>query len=258
MTEPYGITPDWASIGLDPATLPDHVGWKLTRPSGRGFSDDPHDYYAAWRRGTLLPVLADEEPVARRKPYWAGNHVWAHDKPAKVAPEVPYSFWLFSAEGTPANDRAGNHVWNYRVLRHVPAHWYLGPLGRTVAALLERLRTASRDDVAAMETMYERAWPANGFDPAWSEGRRLATDLGMDSYTRLIRIADATFVSRARTFGIRTPEGNDACKTAGFAAAGLALTPVDPDLATRLLRPMKLALGNISTWPVPGWASDVS
>ncbi|MFI1381812.1 hypothetical protein [Embleya sp. NPDC020886] len=69
MTDPYEITPDWAAIGLRPATLPDHIGWQLTRPSGRGVGDDPHDYYAAWRRGTLLPVLADGEPAVRRKPY---------------------------------------------------------------------------------------------------------------------------------------------------------------------------------------------
>ncbi|MFI1381813.1 hypothetical protein [Embleya sp. NPDC020886] len=184
--------------------------------------------------------------------------MWAHDKRAKVVPEVPFSFWLLSAEGALANDRAGNHVWHYRVLRRVPAHWYLGPLGRTFAALLERLRSASKEDITAMETMYERTWPADGFDPAWSEGRQLATDLGIEAYTRLIRIADTTFVSRARTLGVRAPERSDACKTAGFAAAGLTLTLADPGLATRLLRPMKLALGNVSTWPVPAWANDVS
>ncbi|MFI1577603.1 hypothetical protein [Embleya sp. NPDC020630] len=258
MTESYGITPDWASLGLNPAALPEHLGWKVTLPSGRGFSDDPYDYYAAWLRGTPVPVLANGKPEVRRKPYCAGKHVWAHGKYAKDVPEIPYSFWLVSAEGTPTTDRPGNHIWHYRVLRRVPAHWYLGPTGETIAALLERLRTASRDDIAAMDRMYERAWPTNGYDPAWSEGLQLAADLGMTSYNRLIRIADSTFISRARTLGIRTPGERDAYKTAGFAAAGLALNRAAPELASRLLRPMKLALGDVTTWPVPAWANDVS
>lgn len=258
MVESYGIIPDWTSIGLDPALLPDHIGWKLTLPSGRGFAGDPHDYYAAWRRGIPLPVLADGEPVVRRKPHWAGTHVWAHGKHAKVVPEVPYSFWLLAAEGTPVNDRVGNQVWHYHVLRRVPAHWYLGPLGPTVAALLERLRTASKEDIRAMETMYERAWPTDTYDPAWPDGLKLAADLGMESLTRLVRITDETFASRPQAHGFRVPSYSDASKTAVFAAAGVTLSRVDPDLSARLLRPMNLALGDVFTWPVPTWALDIS
>ncbi|MCF3136902.1 hypothetical protein [Streptomyces olivochromogenes] len=53
---------------MDPNRLPADWGWKVTRPSGRGFNDDPVDYAAALRdRRRILIEETPGVPLRRRK-----------------------------------------------------------------------------------------------------------------------------------------------------------------------------------------------
>ncbi|MFD9007584.1 hypothetical protein [Streptomyces sp. NPDC059552] len=106
-----------------------------------------------------------------------------------------------------------------------------------------------------MRRAYDQAWPTEREDPAWYEARDLAqsADRAFLKNT-LIRHAETALSSAARTAGKKIRSYSDEQKTVAFAGAALAIADIDPELAHRLLGPLRLALGDPYAYPVPSWA----
>lgn len=105
---------------------------------------------------------------------------------------------------------------------------------------------------------YNKAWPTDREDPAWYEAQDLATTANRAQLKNaLIKHAKAALARTARTHGKRVRDFSDEQKTVCFAAAALAIEDLSPSLAHRLLGPLRLALGDAHTYPVPSWADSV-
>lgn len=61
----------------------------------------------------------------------------------------------------------------------------------------------------------------------------------------------------ARSHGKRMQDFSDEQKAVCFAAAALAIEDLSSSLAYRLLGPLRLALGDVHTYPVPSWADSL-
>ncbi|MEU2026691.1 hypothetical protein ABZ565_31725 [Streptomyces sp. NPDC016469] len=129
----------------------------------------------------------------------------------------------------------------------VPAWWALGPQGRTAAALLTRLEKLTWDEVLTLRRSYNKAWPTDREDPAWYEAQELARTTGRATLKNaLIKHTQAALDQAARTHGKRVRDFSD-----------LAIEDLSPSLAHRLLGPLRLALGDAHTYPVPLWADSL-
>ncbi|MFE9498778.1 hypothetical protein [Streptomyces collinus] len=108
---------------------------------------------------------------------------------------------------------------------------------------------------AAPTTRHE---PADREDPAWYEAQDLATATDRAQLRNaLIEHAEAALARAARVHGKRVRDFSDEQKTVCFAAAALAIEDLSPGLAHRLLGPLRLALGDVYTYPVPSWADSL-
>ncbi|MDF9808986.1 hypothetical protein M2436_007533 [Streptomyces sp. HB372] len=249
---------DWTVPRVDPMRLPAGWGWKVTRPSGRGFDDDPADYAASLRNRSSIPI--EEAPgvlLRRRKQPW--HRAAAHASGSNYLPfttEVPFGLWIFTL--VPYDEERSGRTWGQRIWFRVPAWWALGPQGRTMAALLTRLEKLTWDEVLTLRRSYNQAWPTDRDDPAWYEAQDLARATDRATLKNaLIKHAEAALSRTARIHGKRVGNFSDEQKTVCFAATALAIEDLSPSLAHRLLGPLRLALGDVHTYPVPTWADSL-
>ncbi|MFD8262132.1 hypothetical protein ACFV19_25125 [Streptomyces griseoluteus] len=250
---------DWTAAQVDPNRLPAEWGWKVTRPSGRGFEDDPVDYAAALRdRSSILIEETPGVPLRRRKQPW--HRAAPHASGANYLPfttEIPFGLWIVSLVPNNDEERSGR-TWGQRIWSRVPAWWALGPQGRTAAALLARLEKLTWNEILTLRHSYNKAWPTDREDPAWYEAQALATTANRAQLKNvLIKHTEATLTRAARTHGKRVRDFSDEQKTVCFAAAALAIEDLSPSLAHRLLGPLRLALGDVHTYAVPSWTDSV-
>lgn len=250
---------DWTVAGVDQRCLPADWGWKVTRPSGRGFDDDPVDYAASLRdRRTILIEEAPGIPLRRRKQPW--HRAAPHASGADYLPfttEIPFGLWIFTLVPNDDEERSGR-TWSQRIWSRVPAWWALGPQGLEAAALLARLNKLTWDEVLTLRRSYNRAWPTDREDPAWYEAQDLATTANRAQLKNaLIKYTETALGRIARAHGKRVRDFSDEQKAVCFAAAALAIEDLSPSLAHRLLGPLRLALGDVHAYPVPGWADSV-
>ncbi|WP_343244121.1 hypothetical protein [Streptomyces sp. SID7958] len=250
---------DWTAAGVDPNRLLAGWGWKVTRPSGRGFDDDPVDYAACLRdgRGVLIeetpsvPLRRRKQPSPRAAPHASGADY------LPFTAEVPFGLWIFTLVPGDDEERSGR-TWSQKIRFRVPAWWALGPQGHTAAALLTRLNKLTWDEILTLRRSYNKAWPTDREDPAWYEAQDLATTANRTQLKNaLIKHTKAALAQTARTHGKRVRDFSDEQKTVCFAAAALAIEDLSPSLAHRLLGPLRLALGDVHTYPVPAWADSV-
>ncbi|RSM79423.1 hypothetical protein DMH25_47270 [Streptomyces sp. WAC 01325] len=244
---------------MDPNHLPADWGWKVTRPSGRGFEDDPVDYAACLRDGRSIPLEETPGvPLRRRKQPW--HRAAPHASGADYLPftsEVPFGLWIITLAPNDDEERSGR-TWGQRIWFRVPAWWALGPQGRTAAALLARLQNLTWDEVLTLRRSYNRAWPADSEDPAWYDAQDLATTTHRATLKNaLIKHTETTLTRAARSHGKRIRDFSDEQKAVCFAAAALAIEDLSPHLTHRLLGPLRLALGDVHTYPVPSWADSL-
>lgn len=243
-------------MGVCAADLPGNWGWKLTRPSGRGLGEDAVDYAAALRDGLTVPV--EESPgvlLRRRKQPWFRAAPYATGSAyLPFVTEFPFGLWVVTLVPAGEEARAGRN-WHQKIWRRVPAWWALGPQGRAAAALISRLERATWQEILALRHCYDKAWPPDVEDPAWYEARDLAASSGRATLrSALIAHADNALARAARSHGKTIEDFSDEAKSAAFAACALAVEDISPGLARRLLGPLRLALGDVHTWPVPSWA----
>ncbi|MGW2689525.1 hypothetical protein ACWC6I_40990 [Streptomyces sp. NPDC001414] len=247
---------DWTAAGTPRAHLPADWGWKVTRPSGRGFSDDSVDYAAALRdRRDILIEESPGVPLRRRKQPW--HRAAPHGSGSSYLPfitEIPFGLWVFSLTPNDDEERSGR-TWNQRIWFRVPAWWALGPQGRAAAALLDRVEKLTWAEVLTLRRCYDKAWPSDHDDPAWYEAHDLTAATGRAHLKNvLIKHAETALGRAARSHGKRVRDFSDEQKSVCFAAVALAIEDLSPSLAHRLLGPLRLALGDIRTYPVPPWA----
>ncbi|WP_086692999.1 hypothetical protein [Streptomyces recifensis] len=244
---------------MDPHQLPTDWGWKVTRPSGRGFEDDPVDYAAALRhRRTVLIEETPGVPLRRRKQPW--HRAAPHASSAAHLPftsEIPFGLWIMSLVPNDDEEPSGR-TWSQRIWFRVPAWWALGPQGRKAAALIARLEKLTWDEILTLRRSYDKAWPTDREDPAWYEARDLArtTDRAVLK-NALIHHTEAALGRAARSQGKRIGNFSDEQKSVCFAAAALAIEDLSPSLAHRLLGPLRLTLGDVKAYEVPSWADSL-
>ncbi|MGV9884906.1 hypothetical protein [Streptomyces sp. NPDC003006] len=244
---------------MDPNRLPAGWGWKVTRPSGRGFEDDPVDYAACMRDGRS--ILIEETPgVPLRRPKQPWHRAAPHASGANYLPfttEIPFGLWIVSLVPNNDEERAGQ-TWNQHIRCRVPAWWALGPQGRTAAALLTRLDKLSWDEVLTLRRSYNKAWPTDHDDSVWYEAQDLARTADRATLKNaLIKHTETALDRTARAHGKRVRDFSEEQKTVCFAAAALAIEDLSPGLAHRLLGPLRLALGDVPSYPVPAWADNL-
>ncbi|MFB7397697.1 hypothetical protein [Streptomyces sp. NPDC056191] len=248
---------DWTVAKVDPNCLPADWGWKVTRPSGRGFDDDPVDYGASLRdHRSILIKEAPGVPLRRRKQPW--HRAAPHATGASYLPlttETPFGLWIFTLVPSDDEERSGR-TWGQAIWSRVPAWWALGPQGRTAAALIARVEKLTWDEVLTLRRSYDKAWPTDREDPAWYEAQDLAATTGRAQLKNvLIKHTEAALHRTARVHGKRVRDFSDEQKSVCFAATALAIEDLSPDLAQRLLSPLHLALGDVHTYPDPPWAT---
>lgn len=114
------------------------------------------------------------------------------------------------------------------------------------------------DEVLALRCSYNKSWPTDREDPAWYEAQDLATTADRATLKNaLIRHTETTLDRTALSHGKRVRDYSDEQKTVGFAAANLAIEDLSPSLAHRLLGPLRLALSDVHTYPIPSWADTM-
>ncbi|MDT0438675.1 MULTISPECIES: hypothetical protein [Streptomyces] len=217
------------------------------------------DYAALLRAGAT--VVVEESPgveLRRRKQPWHRAAPYAAG--ASYLPftaELPFGLWVFHLVPGEDETRAGR-TWHQRICFRVPAWWALGPQGRTAAALVSRVEQATWQDVLALRRSYEKAWPTDREDSAWYDARDLAADRDRGLLKNvLIKHTEQALSRTAQRHGKRVRGFSDEQKSVTFAAVALAIADLSPDLAQRLLGPLRLALGDVHTWSVPLWATTV-
>lgn len=250
---------DWTVARVDQNRLLADWGWKVTRPSGRGFDDDPVDYAASLRdHRRILIEETPSVPLRRRKQPW--HRAAPHASGANYLPfttEIPFGLWIFTLVPNDDQDRSGR-TWSQRIWLRAPAWWALGPQGLTAAALLTRLEKLTWDEVLTLRRSYNKAWPADREDPAWYEAQDLARTADRATLKNaLIKHMQAALDRAARIHGKRVRDFSDEQKAVCFAATALAIEDLSPGLAHRLLGPLRLALGDVHTCLVPSWADSV-
>ncbi|MFI5681919.1 hypothetical protein [Streptomyces cellulosae] len=100
--------------------------------------------------------------------------------------------------------------------------------------------------------------PARPHRVAWYEAQDLARTADLATLKNaLIKHTEAALDRAARIYGKRVRDFSDEQKTVCFAAAALAIEDLSPSLAHRLLGPLRLALGDVYTYPVPSWADSL-
>ncbi|WP_405407150.1 hypothetical protein [Streptomyces decoyicus] len=231
----------------------------MTRPSGLGFGDDLVDYAAALR--DRRSIVVEESPgvaLRRRKQPWHRAAPYASGAtylPFTTA--IPFGLWIISLTPGDDEERSGR-TWGQTIWFRVPAWWALGPQGRTAAALLARLEKLTWEEVLALRRSYNKAWPTDREDPAWYEARDLAATTNRAQLKNLlIKRTEAALDRAARTHGKRVRDFSDEQKSVCFAAVALAVEDLSPSLAHRLFGPLRYALGDVHTYPVPSWADSL-
>ena len=166
------------------------VFYKATRPDGTDFYTGTVDYAAALASGEPLPELPGD--VAFPGPGW--YHL------ATVPTECVGMGWpcrLFEVQpvGSVHTDTGHPHkigTTSVRVLREVDAHLALGPQGEQVAALIERCRSLTGDDLdrlyAARVATQDTARIAVRI-AAWDAARDFAWDTARDTARDAARVA---------------------------------------------------------------------
>jgi hypothetical protein len=171
--------------------------------------------------------------------------------------EIPFGLWIFTLALNDDEERS-ERTWSQRIWFRVPAWWALGPQGRIAAALLTRLDKLTWDEILTLRRSYNEAWPTDREDPAWYEAQDLATTANRAQLRNaLIKHTEVALARAARTHGKRVRDFSDEQKTVCFAAAALAIEDLSSSLAHRLLGPLRLALGDAHTYPVPSWVDSV-
>lgn len=177
--------------------------------------------------------------------------------PFHFTADIPFGLWIISLTPGDDEERSGR-TWGQTIWFRVPEWWALGPQGRTAAALLARLEKLTWEEVLALRRSYNKAWPTDREDPAWYEARDLAATTNRAQLKNLlIKHTEAALDRAARTHGKRVRDFSDEQKSVCFAAVALAVEDLSPSLAHRLFGPLRYALGDVHTYPVPSWADSL-
>ncbi|MEU6688346.1 hypothetical protein [Streptomyces sp. NPDC046832] len=119
-----GLGEDWTAARVDPNRLPANWGWKVTRPSGHGFEDDPVDYAACLRdQRSILIEEPPGVPLRRRKQPWhraAPQATGADYLP--LTTEIPFRLWIISFFPNNDEDPAGR-TWSQCIWCRVGGRW---------------------------------------------------------------------------------------------------------------------------------------
>ena len=127
--------------------------------------------------------------------------------------------------GTLPSKRAS---WQWRVVAEIDAHQALGPQGREVAAIIDRVRMLTTDELRQLDAAWAAAWAA-ARDAAWAAAWDAVRDAALDAVRDAVR--DAAL---------------DAVRDAAWAAALATLvrdliTPKQYDL---LIAPWRTVIGD--------------
>ena len=158
------------------------VYYKATRPDGADFYTGTVNYAAALASGEPLPELSGDGEFPG--PGW--YHL-ATVPTACVGMSWPCKLYEVEPVGSVHTDTGHPHkigTTSVRVLREVDAHLALGPQGEHVAALIERCRSLTGDD---LDRLYA-AWVATQDTAriavriaAWDAARVAALDAALDA-----------------------------------------------------------------------------
>ena len=155
------------------------VFYKATRSDGTDFYTGLVNYAAALTSGEPLPELSGDGEFPGRG--------WYHL--ATVPTECVGMSWpckLYEVEpvGSVHTDTGHPHkigTTSVRVLREVDAHLALGPQGEHVAALIERCRSLTGDDLDRLYAAWAAAWGAAWGDAAWDAALDAARVAALDA-----------------------------------------------------------------------------
>ena len=191
------------------------VYYKATRPDGADFYTGTVNYAAALASGEPLPELSGDGEFP--------GPGWYHL--ATVPTECVGMSWpcrLFEVE--PVGDvfmtlRHPHKIGarSVRVLREVEAHRVFGPQGEQVAALIDRCRSLTGDELGRLDA----AWVA-----AWDAARDATWDFAWDA----ARVAALDFA-----WGVAWVAARDAARAAAWGAAWDAALDAARDAARGLL-----------------------
>jgi len=169
--------------------------WKATRPDGTDFHTGTVDYAAALASGVPVTAPASDD-CGFPGPGWL--HL------ATVPTECVGMSWpcrLFEVEpvGTVWTDVHHPHkigTTSVRVLREVDAHLALGPQGEQVAALIERCRSLTGDELERLDAVRDAAQDAT-WVATWDAARDAARVAARVAARDALRVAaqDATWVA---------------------------------------------------------------
>ena len=203
--------------------------YKAVRPDGTDFAT-----------GTTRPVVGEWMPriKGRLKLCKRGYHV--SDVPAETLIGGSWPCRLFEveiAEDVSPKHIAGHKrvVHTYRPLRELPAWQALGPNGEAVAALIERARSLTADEIQRLGAAWDAARVAAGsaaWDAAWDAARVAAWDAARGAAGSAAGSAARVAAGSAARGAARGAALDAARGAAGGAAGGAAVGLVVRDLIT--------------------------
>ena len=145
------------------------VYYKATRPDGTDFYTGTVDYAAALETGKRVKVN-----TSTRIEYTCctGDVLHASDVPTETLIGGSWPCRLFEVTGRPVAQKG--HKYGFRslaVVREVEAWRALGPQGRELARLVERVGSLTADETRDLYAAWGAAW-----DAAWDAARDAARD----------------------------------------------------------------------------------
>lgn len=157
------------------------IFYKATRPNGRDFYTGTVDYAGHLESGEWLPVIPSEFPRE-----CCSNTVYhASTSKADTLINGKWPCRLFEVEGQPVAEEENKRGFaTLRVVREIEAWEALGPNGESVSALIERAKTLTSLDGAALNAAWgvgrAAAWNA-AWDVAWDVARTAARGAAWDA-----------------------------------------------------------------------------
>ncbi len=187
------------------------VYFKATRPDGTDFRTGTVNYLAALASGeTIRHPCAESGMIANRADTYLSVSVVATDCtgmawPCRLFRVEPVGEILDNLTASP-NKRACSAL---KVAEELPAHTALGPQGAEVAALIERCRTLTGQELKRLAAAWNAAWTTAWVaarDAAWDAARAAALNAAWTTAWVAARDAASALLMRDKI----TPEQFDA------------------------------------------------
>ena len=156
--------------------------YKATTPNGTDFWGGTFDYAAALETGEIIEhraTMIRDDPSTYLSVSIHPTNCTGMRWPCRLFRVEPVGRTLTAS----INDskRACSAL---RVVEELPAHQALGPQGEQVAALIERARALTADEVGGLSAARDAAWAAAwgaAWDAAWGAARAAAQDAAWDA-----------------------------------------------------------------------------